>query len=183
MLGFKKNKKAVEMSLNLIIMLIIGLTILGLIIGLVISKKSNAEEIFQQGLDALDTHTKERLEEESGVFVLSTPKVKVRKGDRKILYAKVENDYTFPISLSPQAQKLIEEVINFDATAATASSYKIVGGSQHIEIQHPEIKLKTGEYIILPIVVVAKETTPVDSTEFVTLSTGTHKQILTVDVE
>ena len=38
-----KNKKAVEISINLVIMLIIGLTILGLIVALVTQKKGKTE--------------------------------------------------------------------------------------------------------------------------------------------
>ena len=196
MLGFKKNKKVVEMSLNLIIMLIIGLTILGLIIGLVISKKSNAEEIFQQGLDALDTHTKERLEEEPGVFVLSTPKVTVQKGKQKIIYAKFRNVGTesdiIPGGALPPNLHAIMGTLNAGGDflpQAPPVSQDLVAklnleSSGSIETQSPEIIVKANDQIVVPIVVIVDKNTPVGSTEFVTLNAGpAGKQILTVDVE
>ena len=90
----RKNRKgAVEMSLNLIIMLIIGMVIMGLIISFVTSFLGNAEEKFQGKLTEDDKNNIEQVKREQGNFAFLTSTVEVEQGSNipGKLYAKIRN--------------------------------------------------------------------------------------------
>ena len=120
----KKNKKAIEMSLNLIIMLIIGLTLLGLILALITSKIGEANQDTQKLLEQLDNKLVERLKEKPGNFVLSTNKLTIGKGKKKLIYMKVVNVGTGDITFKPSCSITSNNVITY-STITTSSNNEV----------------------------------------------------------
>ena len=90
-MNFKNKKGAVELSLNLIIMLVIGLTVLGLIIGFVTGFLGEAGTGFLGQLGEDDKNKLEQIKNEPGNFAISPTSLKVKKNERAKIYVKVRN--------------------------------------------------------------------------------------------
>jgi hypothetical protein len=86
----KNNKGAIEMSLNLIIMLIIGMVVLGLVISFVNSLVNKGTEGYDK---QLGDNEKLKLEEvknsDENLAVSPSPSLTVKKGDKVNIFIKV----------------------------------------------------------------------------------------------
>lgn len=91
-MAIKQSKKgAVELSLNLIIMLVIGLTVLGLVIGFVVSLINQGRENFEESLNNAQLEERDKVEQEEGVFVVGPKIQSVKAGEAGALHLKMEN--------------------------------------------------------------------------------------------
>ncbi len=87
----QSKKGAVELSLNLIIMLIIGLTVLGLVIGFVVNLVNQATDDFEGRLSDLDQRQLDQVMEEPGYFAAGPSTIKIKPGDKGKMYIKIDN--------------------------------------------------------------------------------------------
>jgi len=94
----KNNKGAVEMSLNLIIMLVIGLTVLGLIIGFVTNFLNQATDGVAQQLDDNAEQRLNEIRSVSGNLVAEPARMRINRGQNKNIYIKLENPFSSDIS-------------------------------------------------------------------------------------
>ena len=87
------NKKgAVEMSLNLIIMLIIGLVVLGLVIGFVQSLVNKGKTSFENQIGENDQLKLDQVSNcQNNLCLIPSPSIPIKKGDRNKVYFKVRN--------------------------------------------------------------------------------------------
>lgn len=104
-----KKKGAVELSLNLIIMLVIGLTVLGLIIAFVTQFLGDATEGVGQALPG-DEEILRDLISRSGNFEFHRRDVTVRRGSEVRLYAKFENPLSEDVAVHSAAQIPMKKV-------------------------------------------------------------------------
>ena len=101
---FNTHKKgAVELSLNLIIMLVIGLTVLGLIIAFVTGFLGDATEGIGQ-LTPGDEEILRDLASRPGNFEFHRRDVTVRRGNEVRLFAKFENPLSAPVTVHDQSE-------------------------------------------------------------------------------
>ncbi|MFP4401978.1 MAG: hypothetical protein ACLFPL_02000 [Candidatus Nanoarchaeia archaeon] len=92
------NKKgAIEMSLNLIIMLVIGLTVLGLIISFVNNFLTDATDGIGDTLSETEEQRLEDIQTESGNLVIQPSQIEIGRGDSQTLFMKMENPTSQPI--------------------------------------------------------------------------------------
>jgi hypothetical protein len=180
----KSNKGAVEMSLNLIIMLVIGLTVLGLIIAFVTGFLGQAEDSLLGSLTPDDTTKLEQVKRESGNFVISPSNLNVQRGEDAKLYIKVEN----PTSESQNNVFLggtVQETGNFRYTVTSS-------GTADITVESPPINLQASEIQAIPTIVTIGESTTTGN-YFLSFSItigsdssgnpNTYTQVVTVVVE
>ncbi len=86
------RKGAVEMSLNLIIMLIIGIVVLGLVIGFVNSLVNKGKGTFENQIGEQDQLKLDEVSNcKDNLCILPKPTVTVRKGEQNKVYIKVRN--------------------------------------------------------------------------------------------
>ena len=142
----KSNKKgAVEMSLNLIIMLVIGLTVMGLIIAFVTSFLGGAENKFSGKLTDDDTSKIEQVEKKSGSFTFLEKNVRISQGSDAPgkIYVKIralEDDIELVGALKLETNPSV--VI----TAGKVSSTEVGGDTQsQFEVIPQPIDLAAGE--------------------------------------
>ena len=181
------NKKgAVEMSLNLIIMLIIGLTILGLIIAFVTNFLGNAEENFTGQLSEDDKTKIEQVKRESGNFAFLESSTRLVQGanDPGKLYLKIRNptgeDFAFDGGLFPESGDLSVEI-----TEGNIGEGAYGGG---ISVYGPPITLTSAQSDGYPVEVYADESVPLGTyyAKFsLTLPGGSesYNQVVTITVE
>jgi hypothetical protein len=138
-----QKKGAVEMSLNLIIMLVIGLTLMGLVIGFVTSFLGNAESSFTDKLSEDDQTKIDQVKRESGSFAFLSSSVKVIQGDKKgaKLYVKIRNPYTDTFTHAGG-----DIVSSPDAISVTIADGQVdeTGTGDQLVIQTPPISLDSG---------------------------------------
>ncbi len=99
-----QKKGAVEMSLNLIIMLIIGLVVIGLVISFVTGLIGQASSQFEGQLSETETADKQAAIGKSGVFAVSPETLKMGPGDSRRIFFKVQNVQDAPLELGTTAQ-------------------------------------------------------------------------------
>lgn len=105
------NKGAVEMSLNLIIMLVIGLTVMGLIIAFVTNFLGDAGA----GIGEVTPGDEEKLAsvlEEPGNFEFYARDLTIQRGDTKKLYVKFENPFTSSVTILSGGQVISDDSDN-----------------------------------------------------------------------
>lgn len=124
-----KKKGAVEMSLNLIIMLVIGLTVLGLIIAFVTGFLTDAGKGIGQTLPG-DEEILRDLSSRSGNFEFHRRDVTVRRGGEVRLYAKFENPLSEDVTVHSDAQ--IPQ-INDDDNQDISFKFKVSATGQSID--------------------------------------------------
>ncbi len=116
------NKKgAMELSLNLIIMLIIGLVILGLIITFVTKMMNQAQDDFTNNLNSAEKKMLEDVKNAPGNFVIMNKggtEVIVKKGVSTKLFIKLRNTGTNELNLAP-GNLGIESSSSFGTIGAT----------------------------------------------------------------
>lgn len=181
--AINNNKGAVEMSLNLIIMLVIGLTVLGLIIAFVTGFLGQAEDSVLGSLTPDDTTKLEQVKRESGNFVISPSNLNIQRGGDKKLYIKIEN----PESIAQDVFTAGGEVPS-PGGATDNFKYEVTGGSgtPDIKVEGPPIKLQASEIQAIPAIVSIGESTPSGnyflSFEII-IGSNTYTQVVTVVVE
>ncbi len=147
------NKKgAVEMSLNLIIMLVIGLTILGLIIGFVTNFLGEAGD--QIPITEDDKIKLEQVEREAGNFAfLSGTLVVTKNSDKKSkLYMKIRNPSNSDFEFIPN-DGLIDDSGELNVEFSKGRD----AGDDFPTVYGPAISLKSGEVGAYPLEVVAED--------------------------
>ncbi len=87
----QKSKKAIEMSINIIVMLVIGLTVLGLVIGFVTNLLNNASSGFDDRLSAAEDAERQVALDAAGVFAVNPTSVTVNRGDTRRVFVKFKN--------------------------------------------------------------------------------------------
>lgn len=147
------NKKgAVEMSLNLIIMLVIGLTVLGLIIAFVTNFLGDAGDSLTGSLTADDQTKLDEVKRKTGNFLISPANLVIPRGDKAKLYMKVENPFSTDIGTP----------INLgDSSSTEKLKYSISGTSNDpdgISIISPPISLSASEVEAIPMTITVDET-------------------------
>ena len=154
-----QGKKGIELSVNVIVMLVIGLTILGLVISFVTNFLGSAEEQFEGSLSDDDKTKLEQVEREDGNFAFLSGTVVVEKesSQRTKLYMKIRNptsqDFTFGGGNLNGADSSDSLSVSFSAGAG-------LGGTIDTPptVYVPQISLKDGEVGAFPLEVVAGET-------------------------
>ena len=143
----KRKKGAVELSLNLIIMLVIGLTVLGLIIAFVTNFLGSAEDSFVGKLTEDDKVKIEQVQRESGNFAFLESTLEMEKGTSKKLYIKVRNptvdeQQVFTGGPLEEASSVDVSEFGFLASQSETGDEADTGA---ISVQAPPILLKPGE--------------------------------------
>lgn len=194
------KKGAVELSLNLIIMLVIGLTVLALIIAFVTSFLGQAEDSFQGKLTEDDNTKIEQVKRESGNFAFLSSTVRVTQGDKTPgkMYVKIRNPTSDPYSFDggqvPDSAAT-GPVFTVDITAGNIDgTYAGDSGStvldEIIAIYGPPIELTTGASEGYSLEVYAGKEVPLGTyyAKFkTTLGTGidetVYDKVITINVE
>ncbi len=179
----QSKKAAVEMSLNLIIMLVIGLTVLGLIIAFVTGFLGQAEDSLLGSLTPDDTTKLEQVKRESGNFVISPSNLNVQRGTDEKLYIKIEN----PSSVA-QAVYTAGGVVPSPGSASDSFTYSVTGGSgtPDISVEAPPINLQPSEIQAIPAIVTIGDSTPTGNYFLsfqTTIDSNIYTQVVTVVVE
>ncbi|MCH8519372.1 MAG: hypothetical protein LAT82_01315 [Nanoarchaeota archaeon] len=86
-----KKKGAVEMSLNLIIMLVIGLTVMGLIIAFVTNFLNEAVGGIGDTLSDAEEQRLREIQNEQGNFVVQPSQFTLSRGGSRTIFMKMEN--------------------------------------------------------------------------------------------
>lgn len=129
----KNSKKgAVEMSLNLIIMLVIGLTVMGLVIGLVVNMMGKAESSFdpESGEDKVN---KKNVEDAAGYFAVEPTQLNIPAGGSKKIFVKINNLGTSDTPLSiPAFNSLIQSEVPMTGANDLELGYTDISGNNCI---------------------------------------------------
>lgn len=178
----KSKSGAIEMSLNLIIMLIIGMVVLGLVIGFVNSLVNRGTETFENQIGEQDQL---KLDEVSNcrdnLCILPKPTLTLQKGQQSKMYVKVRNTGTEQVSCSPGpivscADTVLRvDLVDSQGVAVPESEYTIVGQGFNLE---------SGGEASRMYVIEAADTLAV-GTYFMTISSSidTTSVVLTLNVE
>ena len=138
-----QKKGAVELSLNLIIMLVIGLTVLGLVIAFVTNFLGSAEDSFVGKLNEDDKTKVQQVIREQGNFAFLESTITVTQGEDSSgkLYMKVRNPD------SNEFMFLDGEIIDSGEISVEISAGRTEGtsGVNDIKIYGPPINLAQGE--------------------------------------
>lgn len=147
------NKKgAVEMSLNLIIMLVVGLTVLGLIIAFVTGFLGQAEDQVFQALDADADAKLEEIKSQPGMFVVSPSRLTVDRGASAALYMKFENPHSEDVVVLGSGGALADTAPSGDDAPVTNLLYTLSGaGTSGITITSPPVSLQSLETVSFPL--------------------------------
>lgn len=96
------NKKngAVEMSLNLIILLVIGLTVMGLVIGFVTKLIGGATNQFDSKLKESESIEKQKVLDAPGFFAVGPEILKIKAGQNSKLFIKINNLGNSPLDIN-----------------------------------------------------------------------------------
>ena len=173
-----KNKKSIEMSLNLIIMLIIGLTVMGLIISFVTNFLNKADEGIQIGKD--DQQKIDSVKREEGNFALLYATLEIAKGEKVKNYLKIRNPTNSDLDIG--ASNLVTGTGKLKVGITDVSG----GNISIIEIFSPPILLGAGDSEGYPIEIrVPSElsTGTYWATFELTAGTEPYKKLLTIEVK
>ncbi len=133
----KKKKGAVELSLNLIIMLIIGLVVLGLVIGFVKQLVSKSTSSFVREMDEHDQQMLDQVKSSpENLAVLPSTTIRVKKGGEAKVFIKVRNYGSSSITIDPgdlpsSGSELTAEFE--DGSGSASSDLKLQGPGFDIE--------------------------------------------------
>ena len=184
MVKLNKSKKAMEMSINLIIMLVIGLTIMGLIISFVTSFLGDAEDSFASKLSEDHKTNIESVKRLNGNFEFLDTTVILTKGktEKKKIYVKFRNPTTSPLPNLFDGGDIVDASGNFFASITYAGTETVSG----ITIYGPPISLNEGENAGFPLQVQIDKTTEVGSyfIKFTaTIDNEEYNEVITLEVK
>jgi hypothetical protein len=131
MVSYKKSKKAVEIGLNVIILLVIGLTVLGLVIGFVTNLLKKGSAGIDSQMTAAEQAQMDSVGKMPGYFAIGPESVTVSPNEKKRIFAKVVNRNDEEIKLA-QGQG-----------AATLEGTEFWGGTSAVGDQVLNIKLES----------------------------------------
>jgi hypothetical protein len=162
MVNLNKRKGAVELSLNLIIMLVIGLTVLGLIIAFVTSFLGSAEESLGGSLTEDDKTKVDQVLREEGNFAFLSATLDVEKGQTGKLYVKVRNPTaaSVPVFAGGPLTSAPDAKFKVLIKSATGSDQAVGSGDTAINIQAPPMTLNQGEEQGYPLLVTPGKSVP-----------------------
>jgi len=87
----RQKKAAIEMSLNLIILLIIGLTVLALVIGFVNNLINKGESQFTGQLNNAQQQERENVLNKPGTFAFGPSSLRIKPGEAEKMFIKLGN--------------------------------------------------------------------------------------------
>ena len=91
MVKIRNNKKAMEMGINVIVMLIIGMTVMGLVIGMVTDLIGGASSGLDDKLQEAEQREKDVVLKKSGFFAVGPEVMKVPLKGTKKFFIKINN--------------------------------------------------------------------------------------------
>ena len=180
----KINKKAMEMSLNLIIMLIIGMVILGLVIGFVNSMVGKGTEQFEGRLNEEQNYKLEEVRNCAENFCVAPVSVTIKKGEKGVVFVKMRNTGTSTTAYSQGAGGLAS------GTTLKASATSKDGGTSisPITVISPAFSIAAGSDTALMVTLSVSNTAEI-GTYFVTFeydsngASNFEKKSITVTVK
>ena len=131
-----KDKKGIEMSINIIVMLVIGLTILGLVIGFVSNQFGTIEERIGGQISEQDRQTLERIKScPENPCVFPSPTFNVKVGQESNIFLKVRSATSDGVNVAagPLANTFVEDkeliitLTKSDGVLQEASTYSVYG--------------------------------------------------------
>ncbi len=182
---YSKSKKGIEMSVNIIVMLVIGLTILGLVISFVTNFLGSAEDQFVGSLSDDDRTKLEQVERQGGNFAFLSGTLNVQKesDQRSKLYMKIRNPTDTEFLFSGG------ELLDGSGDLTVSFSYGAgVSGNQAEDpvVFAPAISLANGEVGAFPLEVVAgPDVTPgvYYATFTAMIGEEEYSEVVTIEVE
>lgn len=168
------NKGAVELSLNLIIMLIIGLTILGLVIGFVTGLIGDAKSSFDERFSSTEESYKQEALDAPGYFAVRPTDINLKRGENKRIFVKVENLGTGPFDFE----------LGDGASAAIQYNVEVIGeGECTLELSSPTRKIAEKEQEAVQVMLTANSDCQPDDEMFLTLTLTDADKSETVNVK
>ena len=143
------GKKGLELSVNVIVILIIGLTILGLVIGFVTTLIGDTEAQFAGQLDEDDQQRLDEVEREPGNFVVSPSQLSVRSGSNEpeMLYIKIRS-YRGEVGSDCGVGSLVDECADFDIIVedSRGSEFSVghISDGEEFELSGPGFQVSEG---------------------------------------
>ncbi|MCA9459539.1 MAG: hypothetical protein KC589_02590 [Nanoarchaeota archaeon] len=121
----KINKKgAIEMSLNLIIMLIIGLVVMGLVIGFVTNLVGQAEQNFGDLSDS-DKLELDNVMSEQGIFAAGPKTFSIESGGKKNVFIKIYNPTSTAITVAAVSGEILGSAIGSAGSGLSMSATSV----------------------------------------------------------
>lgn len=185
----QKSKKAIEMSINIIVMLVIGLTVLGLVIGFVTNLLNNASSGFDDRLSAAEDAERQVALDASGVFAVNPTSVTVNRGDTRRVFVKFKNtaassDLTIPSIVSGNSTNLTADGnIVYGMTNIIGNCYNSETGSITAEVRSAGTVISPGEDVAIPVTIIVPNECNAGDNFQVTLQTKLAGSVKTQFVE
>ena len=164
MIELYKNKKAMEMSLNLIIMLIIGMVIMGLVIGFVTDMVGKGSRSFDTELSKAEEQEQQRVENMPGYFAAGPSILKITPGSSKKVFVKINNIGNSNLEIGGEISGTLTSGMETD-TGTTDDGYKLsieqtlILGTCPLEATAAKFTVNQGDTYVLPIVINAPKGT------------------------
>ncbi len=159
----QKSKKAIEMSINIIVMLVIGLTVLGLVIGFVTNLLNNASSGFDDRLSAAEDAERQVALDAPGVFAVNPTSVTINRGDQRRVFVKFKNtNATGDLTISNPTHGALAGIngeLKFELTnivgncAAVTASYSDTAEDK-ARVRGAGTVISSGDEQVIPVVVI-----------------------------
>jgi hypothetical protein len=187
-----KSKRGIEMSINIIVMLVIGLTILGLVIGFVSNQFATIEERIGGQISEQDRQTLERIKSCSeNPCVFPSPTFNVKVGQESNIFLKVRSATSDGVNVAPgplanafvATKELIITLTKSSGDAMDASTYSVYGPGFQVSQGGEDSQLYIFDPKTLP---VGTYFARIELTELIPTSgtaTATGTATLTINVE
>ena len=179
-----KSKKGIEMSINIIVMLVIGLTILGLVIGFVTNLLNSASSGFDDKLSAAEDAERQVALDASGVFAVNPSSVTVNRGDVRRIFVKFKNTAAASdLTVTAISPGTITNQVNGTLVYGLTDILGTCSGSSGAEVKSAASIVSPGEEAVVPVnIIVPNECNAGDNFQ-VTLQTRLSDSIKTQFIE
>ncbi|MEC8221257.1 MAG: hypothetical protein VX028_04225 [Nanoarchaeota archaeon] len=183
----QKSKKAIEMSINIIVMLVIGLTVLGLVIGFVTNLLNNASSGFDDRLSAAEDAERQVALDAAGVFAVNPTSVTVNRGDTRRVFVKFKNtDAAGDLTIAPVASGSIDAANDANGVMKFAMT-DIVGtcttNAVPADVRWAGTVVSPGEETVIPVTIIVPNECNAGDNFQVTLQTKLADSVKTQFVE
>jgi len=176
---YMNKKGAIEMSLNLIIMLIIGMVVLGLVIGFVNSLVSKGTESFDKQLGDNEKLKLDKIKSCPDVFCIDpNPSISIKKGSKINIFIKIRNVGDTELNIGAGDGTL--ELISGSITSEDAASNGI------FILSGPGFQTPAGEETAQMYTLKVDSTTPLGTYYVpfgIQISGIEYKKVITINVE
>lgn len=160
------NKKAMEMGINVIVMLVIGITILGLVISFVTSMVGNASSQFDDNLNQLEEQDRTKALNANGYFAVAPERFTIESGDSRKIFVKIKNLGTNDLVVGAfDVDVFTSSEVDTGDGSLTLEISTISGGCEPI-LKSPEITIKQNDEQVVPISIGTQGTTCAEGDEF-----------------